>query len=162
MMALQSEAWTASNDGRAVALSPAKLAILIPFGLALWALAWSIIRFRGPLGILDGWNGITLFVGTIPATVLINRLHLKIAGLPKTEIVNAVAVTLATATTIDAVCMFRFPEVYGSDSTMLRRAAAYIIWAGAVACWLAFVTRRSADRDLFKGKMSSTQGIDKP
>jgi hypothetical protein len=142
---------------QASALSPTKLAILIPYGLVLWAIAWSLIRFRGPFGIFEGSKGIALFVTTVPATVLINWLHLKLANLPKREIVNAVAVTLATATTIDAVCMFRFPEVYGTDPTMLRQGAAYIIWAGAVACWLAFMTRRSADRNQSKMELSSAK-----
>ena len=129
---------------RAVALEPRKLAILIPYAFVLWLIAWSTIRFRGPLGGLDGISGIVGYVVTIPVTVAINWLHLKLANLPKSEIVNAVAVTLATATTIDGTCLWFFPSVYGTDPVVLRKGAAFIIWAGAVAFWLAFRTRAQA------------------
>lgn len=88
--------------------------------------------------------GVFGFAITIPVTILINWLHLKLARLPKAEIVNAVAVTLVTATTIDAICFGFFPQVYGVSSATLPKAEAFIIWAGAVAFALAFRTRLSA------------------
>ena len=86
------------------------------------------------------------YLGTIPTTIVINWLHLKLADLPKHEIVNAVALTLAVATTLDGTFFWFMPEVYGTDPAVLRHGAAFIIWAGAVACWLAFATRLSAMR----------------
>jgi hypothetical protein len=127
----------------ALAFTPRRLAILLPYALVLWALAWSAIRFRGPHGAFDGVRGVVTYVGVIPATVVINWLHLKLADLPRHEIVNAVAITLAAATTLDGTFFWFFPRVYGNDPEVLRHGAAFIIWAGAVAFGLAFVTRLS-------------------
>jgi len=134
-----------SDDG--LAFTPGRLAILLPYALVLWALAWTTIRFRGPHGAFDGVTGIVTYLAVIPATILINWLHLKLAKLPKHEIVNAVAITLAAATTLDGTFFWFFPEVYGNDPAVLRHGAAFIIWAGAVAFWLAFLTRLSASRE---------------
>jgi hypothetical protein len=86
------------------------------------------------------------YLSVIPATVVINWLHLKLADLPRQEIVNAVAITLAAATTVDGTLSWFFPQAYGSDPEVLRHGAAFIMWAGAVAFWLAFLTRLSARR----------------
>jgi hypothetical protein len=130
----------------ALAFTPRRLAILLPLALVLWALAWSAIRFRGPHGAFDGVRGVVTYLGVIPATAVINWLHLKLASLPRQEIVNAVAITLATATTLDGTLFWFFPQVYGNDPEVLRHGAAFIIWAGAVAFSLAFVTRLSVRR----------------
>jgi hypothetical protein len=135
----------ASDDG--LAFTRGRVAILLPYALVLWALAWTTIRFRGPHGAFVGVTGVVTYLSVIPATMLINWLHLKLANLPKREIVNAVAITLAAATTLDGTFFWFFPEVYGNDPEVLRHGAAFIIWAGAVAFWLAFVTRLSASRD---------------
>lgn len=135
------------HEEAARALTAGKLAILVPLALALWALAWSIIHFRGPVGAFVGVKGAILYAFTILLTIPINWLHLKLASLPKSEIVNAVAVTLAVATTIDGVCIGFFPQVYSVDDTTLRHGAAWLLWAGAVACYLAFRTRRAALRE---------------
>jgi len=129
-----------------LAFTPRRLAILLPYALVLWAIAWSAIRFRGSHGAFEGLRGIVTYLAVIPATVLINWLHLKLADLPREEIVNAVAITLAAATTLDGTLFWFFPQVYGSDPVVLRHGAAFIIWAGAVAFWLAFLTRLSARR----------------
>ncbi len=131
----------------ALAFTPRRLAILLPYAFALWVVAWSLIRFRGPQGAFQGWWGVATYISVIPATIFINRLHLTLAKLPKHEIVNAVAITLAAATTLDGTLFWFYPQFYGSDPTVLRQGAAFIIWAGAVAVWLAFVTRLSARRD---------------
>jgi hypothetical protein len=34
----------------ASAFTPRRLAILLPYALVLWAIAWSMSRFRGPRG----------------------------------------------------------------------------------------------------------------
>jgi hypothetical protein len=139
-----------ATNHEVTALSPSKLAILLPYALFLWCIAWSMIHFRGPHGIFEGTMGIAIYAVTIPTTVLLNRLHLKLTGLPNTQIVNCVAVTLAAATTIDGICLSFFPSMYGNNPDVLRQGAAYIIWAGAVACWLAFGTLRSAQKKSFR------------
>ena len=123
-----------------------RLAVLVPYAFVLWAFAWGTIRFRGPPGAFEGEKGLVVYLAVIPATVLINWLHLKLARLPKSEIVNAVALTLAVATTLDGTFFWFFPQVYGTDPAVLRHGAAFIIWAGAVAFWLAFITRLTAGR----------------
>jgi hypothetical protein len=130
----------------ALAFTPARLAVLVPYAFVLWAFAWSLIHFRGPRGAFEGGWGIATYLGTIPITMVINWLHLKLARLPKQEIVNAVAITLTIATSLDGTFFWFFPDVYGSDPALLRHGAAFIIWAGAVAFWLAFITRLSATR----------------
>lgn len=130
-----------------LAFTPGKLAILVPLALALWVFAFCMIHFRGPAGAFTGIQGAITYALVIPLTVPVNRLHLKLAGLPKSEIVNAVALTLAVATTIDGICICFFPGVYGVDDATLRRGAAWLLWAGAVACFLAFRTRRAALRE---------------
>jgi hypothetical protein len=137
---------TRATSDVALAFTPRRLAILVPYALVLWALAWSTIRFRGPHGAFEGVRGVVTYLSVIPATVVINWLHLKLADLPRQEIVNAVAITLAAATTVDGTLFWFFPQVYASDSEVLRHGAAFIIWAGAVAFWLAFLTRLSARR----------------
>jgi hypothetical protein len=135
-----------ATGDRALAFTPGRLAVLVPYAFVLWASAWSLIHFRGPRGAFDGNWGILAYLGTIPATIVINWLHLKLARLPKHEIVNAVAITLTIATTLDGTCFWFFPGVYASDPVVQRHGAAFIIWAGAVAFWLAFITRLTADR----------------
>ena len=123
-----------------------RMAVLVPYAFVLWALAWSTIRFRGPHGIFEGEKGLILYLAVIPSTILINWLHLKLARLPKSEIVNAVALTLTVATSLDGTLFWFYPQVYGTDPEVLRHGAAFIIWAGAVAFWLAFLTRLTACR----------------
>ena len=138
---------TAAPDA-ALALTPRKLAILVPYAFVLWGIAWSTIHFRGPAGAFNGNRAVLTFALTIPLTILLNWLHLKLASLPPSEIVNAVALTLAVATTIDAVCLTFFPQIYGVDHETLMHAAGWLLWAGAVACYLAFRTRRRAVRGI--------------
>ena len=133
-------------DSAGLALTPGRLAILAPYAVVLWALAWTTIHFRGPAGAFLGTQGVVTYALTVPLTILINWLHLKLARLPATEIVDAVAVTLAVATTIDGVCIGFFPQAYGVDDATLRHGVAWILWAGAVACYLAFRTRVRALR----------------
>lgn len=131
---------------RALAFTPSRLAILVPYAFVLWGVAWYTIHVRGPHGAFDGALGVVTYLAVIPVTVVINWLHLKLARLPKSEIVNAVAITLAVATTLDGTFFWFFPRVYSTDPVLLRHGAAFIIWAGAVAFWLAFLTRLSAVR----------------
>jgi hypothetical protein len=135
-----------AQGDRALAFTPARLVVLVPYAFVLWASAWSLIHFRGPHGAFEGGWGIATYLGTIPITMVINWLHLKLARLPKHEIINAVAITLTIATSLDGAAFWFFPNVYGSDPALLRHGAAFIIWAGAVAFWLAFITRLSAAR----------------
>jgi hypothetical protein len=137
--------------GRPLTFTPARLAVLIPYGVALWLFAFSVIHFSAPQSWV-GAMGVFGYAVTIPITMVINWLHLKLARLPKREIVYAVAVTLAVATTIDGIVMAFFPGVYGVDLATLQKAGAFIIWAGAVAFWLAFWTRLSADKDAAKAE----------
>ena len=129
---------------RPLTFTAGRLAILVPYSIALWALAWAVIRFRGPQGAFSGKGQLAIYGYTLLLTFPINWLHLKLANLPRTEIVNAVALTLACATTIDAVCMGFFPQVYGVPPELLRKGAAWILWAGAIACFFAFLTRMRA------------------
>ncbi len=138
-------AGTATPDA-GLALTPGRLVILIPYAVVLWGIAWTTIHFRGPAGAFTGIQGIITFALTIPVTILINWLHLKLARLPATEIVDAIAVTLAVATTIDGICIAFFPQVYGVDDAILCHGAAWLLWAGATACYLAFRTRSHALR----------------
>ena len=129
-----------------LAFTPGRLAILVPYALLPWARAWRTIHFRGPHGLFVGWCGVFTYMVIVPSTVIINGLHLVLARLPKTEIVDAIAVTLGLATTIDGVCIAFHPQVYGVDDATLRRGAAWLLWAGAVACYLAFRARAHALR----------------
>ena len=115
------------NESAGLAFRPERIAVLVPFALVLWLLAWSIIHFRGPHGVFAGTHALVIYALIVPLTVVINRLHLIIARLPATEMVDAIAITLAVATTIDGVCIAFYPQVYGVDEVTLRRSAAWLL-----------------------------------
>lgn len=132
-------------------LTAGKAAILVAVSTGVWFGVANFIRLRAPQGDFDGAQGILTYAATIPITVFINWLTPRIVRLPARQTLPAVAVTLATAPTLEGIVMRCYPAVYGPDSAAMAKGAIWLLWAIGVALGLAVRTSMKEGRRLRAG-----------
>ncbi len=123
-------------------LTAPRLAMLIGYGLMLWASGVLLLRWVAGAGLLDGdgWQMLVyalVVVGTVPCIPLGPWL----AGLPRSETVRATAIVCATACAIDGLVIGFAPWIYADDPVMARACAGCLLWAIGVALALGLVRR---------------------
>jgi peroxiredoxin len=121
------------------------------FSAGVWLAVAVFIRVAGPMGAFSPRNAPTLFLATILATIPLNGLTRRIAGLPPRMMTSVVAVASIAPPTLEGVLMGAFPGVYGGDRAMIGQAAVWLLFAIGVAMLLAAVTSLRTRRRLSVG-----------
>ena len=132
-------------------LTPSRVGRILLFSMAVWGGVAVYIRTAGPLGEFAPNHLIGTFVATALATIPLNWLTRKVAGLPAEKMVSVIAVASVVPPTLEGVLMSQFPAAYGGDPIVIGQAAVWLLFAIGVAMLLATVTSLFANRRLEVG-----------
>jgi len=122
-------------------LSKSQSVILIAFSAFLWIAATGYIRFY-PAAFVDPVHGAISFVTALPAGWLSVYLTKRVAHLSSEQLLPGIAVVGATAMMIDGLVLHWVPGAYGSDDTVLRFGAAWLLWGYGVSLAIALLMSR--------------------
>jgi hypothetical protein len=111
---------------------------LVGIALALWALATAYIHLW-PQAFLDHTMAALGFLTTLPMALLSVWLTRKLAGLQMSQLLAGVALVGAIAMMIDGLALRFGPWIYGSNDTLLRAGAAWLLWGYGVSLGFAFL-----------------------
>jgi hypothetical protein len=127
--------------------TPTQTIRLMLLSLALWIAATLYIRFL-PDALTDPLRGDLGFATTLPAAWLSVWLVKRCGGLAAGQLMAGVGVVGAMAMMIDGAALRWFPGLYGSEETVLRLGAAWLLWGYgvslAVALGMTWRMRRQA------------------
>jgi hypothetical protein len=130
-------------SGRAsTPLSTRQISILAVLGGIFWFIAAMIVRFGGPLGILEGGLRVVTYAATIPLSWLF-ILSARLVGMPREQTFSGVAVMVLSAALLDGVALAWLPSLYGSDSAIVLGGAALILWGVGVGLVLGLAMNRA-------------------
>ncbi len=128
--------------------TPAKVVRTVAFAVLIWGCVALFIRFGGPAGQFSGPAGIQTDIATAVATVPLNWLTRKVAGMPPEKMPAVIAMTLTTTTLLEGVIMKWFPEVYGGDPAIIGAGAIWLLYAVALGLGASLITSaRAAGRE---------------
>lgn len=114
------------------------MTILIAWGVVLWASGVLILRWLVSMDALHGTPQVLAYALTIAGTVPLIPLTPRLAGLPRSDTVSAIAVVSMTALLIDGIVIGYFPALYSADPVQARACAGALLWAVGVALALGF------------------------
>ena len=120
-------------------LGTISMAILIAWGALLWASGVLILRWVVSIDALQGSAHVLVYALTLAGTVPLVPLTPRLAGLPRSETVSAIAVASMTALLIDGIVIGYIPWLYSADPVQARGCASALLWAVGVALALAFI-----------------------
>ncbi|MBX9796468.1 hypothetical protein [Sphingomonas sp.] len=123
------------------ALTPNRVAVLIGFGLVLWAAGVVMLRWLADAGAMTGAWLPLVYAAVIPLTLPCIPLGPRLARLPASETARCTALVCATAVTIDGLVIGFVPWVYAADADLARAVAGCLLWAIGVALILGLIRR---------------------
>lgn len=115
------------------------MTILIVWGALLWASGVLILRWAVSIDALQGAPHLIAYALTVVGTIPLIPLTPRLAGLPRSETVSAVALVGMTALLIDGIVIGYIPWLYSADPVQARGCAGALLWAVGVALALAFI-----------------------
>lgn len=122
-----------------------QLVSLVGLSLVLWVAAALYIRLM-PEALTSPLWGAVGFVTTFPlawASVLLTR---RVGSLTSGQFLAGVAIVGGIAMMIDGIALRWYPTVYGSDPTMYRFAAAWLLWGYGVSLGIAVIMDASQNQ----------------
>lgn len=131
-------------SGGTLAITPARLAILVVYGAMLWAVGAVVLRLAAGAHWFGGPLHIVLYLMLFPATWPFVRYAPQLAGLPRAETLRSTAIALTTALFIDGVVIGFAPAVYSSDPATALACAGAILWGAGVALVLGLILQPRA------------------
>ena len=142
---------TGRSGAQSSDLTPARVLRILLFSTAVWGAVAVYIRAAGPLGEFSPRHLLGPFIATFLATIPLNWLTRKIAGLPAEKMVSVIAVASIVPPTLEGVLMSQFPETYGGNPVVIGQAAVWLLFAIGVAMLLATLTSLLANKRLEAG-----------
>jgi peroxiredoxin len=132
-------------------LTSTRVVKILLFSAVVWLSVAIFIRTAGPLGVFAPDRALKLYAATFLATMPLNRLTRRIAGLPAQKMAAVAAVAAIVPPTLEGILMKLFPEVYGPDPAVIGQSAIWLLFAIGVAMMLATLTSLIAGRRLRAG-----------
>ncbi len=123
-------------------LTPVQITMLAIFGAVLWFGAANTLRIIGPMGALQGYGRVILYIAIIPGTYPFVLLAKKMIKLASDQIAIGYTVATATATLLDGMVLAWFPALYGSSAEQVAASGAAILWGVGVGLVLALMVSR--------------------
>ena len=119
---------------------------LVTLSLVLWVAATLYIDLL-PGALIHPIRGAVGFITTLPVGWLSVLLARYIGKLAPRQLLPGVGLVGALAMMIDGVALRWFPAVYGSEPTVIRLGAAWLLWGYgvslAIAVWMAAKQERA-------------------
>lgn len=109
--------------------------------LALWIVATLYIRLQGQ-ALADPLQGAIGFLTAPIGGWLSVRLAKACGRLAADQLLPGVALVGAVAMMIDGVALRWLPDIYGSEETVVRLGAAWLLWGYGVALAIALLMAR--------------------
>ena len=135
-------------------LTPLRVFKILLFSTLIWCLVALYIRAAGPLGNFSPRRAGALYLFTFLATVPLNWVTRKIAGLPPEKTTSAIAVASIVPPTLEGILMARYPQIYGGDAVIIGQAAIWLLFAIGVAMMLALISSMRANPRLRAGDLA--------
>lgn len=125
-------------------LTPTQALRLTALAAVLWFAATAYIRLW-PAALIDPVMGPMGFVTTFPMAWLSIWLVLRLGGLTPRQLPAGAALVGGLAMVIDGAALRFAPQAYGTQETVLRLGAAWLLWGYGVSLIIALLwARRSA------------------
>jgi hypothetical protein len=121
--------------------SSRQLTVLIVLGVVFWALAAAQIRWL-PTSITGPASGVISFVTALPVGWLSVRIARRCAALDLEQLPAGIVLSGGIAMMIDGAVLHWAPQVYGQTETLVRLAAAWLLWGYGVALTITFLMSR--------------------
>lgn len=129
----------------AAGMTPAKIAILVGYGVVLWAIGVVLLRLVASAAWFGSPLHPLLYVLIIPGTWPCIRYGPAVAGLPRRETLRAATIASMTALLIDGIIIGFVPDLYASDPATARACAGALLWGVGVALILGLIMQPRGD-----------------
>ncbi len=126
-----------TSNVRQDSLTYGQLIISVLFGWILWYAGVLFIKHGGAAGFYDGNNIILVYLAILVATYVAIKIAMLIGKVPPYLALNFVGLATAAAITLDALALIWLRDIYGTDTELVLRGAASIIWGAAVPIFIA-------------------------
>ncbi|MDE1150772.1 MAG: hypothetical protein PW843_29840 [Azospirillaceae bacterium] len=119
-------------------LQRGQVLILVGLGVIFWAAALLFLRAL-PLALTDPvWNPVN-FATTVSVAWTSVYLIRRLAGLAPEQVMAGVGIVGAVAMTVDGAVLNWLPATYGPDETVVRLAAAWLLWGYGLSLGIALL-----------------------
>ncbi len=116
-----------------------RILLFAALGAAFWFQAALIIRFCGTAVFTENNPNLILFyLLAIPITALSLFITRRISKLPYTDLLKPVAIMTFTATSLDAVALTWFRQLYSQSFEVALCGAAWILWGVGLGLLFSF------------------------
>jgi hypothetical protein len=116
-----------------------RILLFVALGAAFWLNAALIIRFCGTTVFTENNPKLVLFyLLAIPVTVLSLIITKVISQLPYPDLLKPVTIMTFTATSLDAVALTWFRQLYSPSFEVALYGAAWILWAVGLGLLFSF------------------------
>jgi hypothetical protein len=127
----------------AQAQKPFNTILFVILGAVFWFEALLFIRFEGtPLFVNGNPLLLLLFVASIPIAWILVKTSAIVSKVDGDDILNAVAIMVLTAASLDGIALTWFPGWYGLAPAGLLLAAAWLLWGVALSLGIGYWTSR--------------------
>lgn len=116
--------------------------ILIVLGIAFWFVGAMSVRFGSGIGMFENTGNVIAFLIGLPVSWISVIIIKKVAHLNPEQIVPGVSLGLLVATFLDGIVLTWGTSLYGTDSLLVGRGAAWILWGVFAFLASAFVEAR--------------------
>jgi len=125
------------SNGRHEPLTYGQLIISVIFGWIFFYAGVLFIKHGGAAGFYDGNNIILIYMAILVVTYVAIKVVMAVAKVPPYLALNFVGLATAAAITLDALALIWLRDIYGTDTELVLRGAASIIWGAAVPLFIA-------------------------
>lgn len=129
-------------------MKKSNLLLFVALGTAFWIIAALIIRFAGATVFSENNPGMLLFFAlAVPLTLVSMYITKLVSKLRFEELLHPVVIMTFTATTLDAIALTYFRQLYSESFEVALHGAAWILWGAGLGLFFSFCLSQRVARN---------------